>query len=63
MFSNILRTLEFCVYHLCIVLASRVSKIQVHGWAKRQDELLRRYLAVMGEIRMLRGCHKISVAT
>jgi len=54
MFSNILKTLEFCTYHLCIVLASRVSNIQVHGWAKRQDELLRRYLAAMGEIRMLK---------
>lgn len=55
MFNNIVSTLEFCIYHLIIVIASRISKIQAVGWAKRQDELLRRYLAAMCEIRMLRG--------
>ncbi len=55
MLNNIISTLEFCIYHLLIVIASRVSKIQAVGWAKRQDELLRRYLAAMAEIRMLRG--------
>jgi transposase InsO family protein len=54
MLNNILATLEFCVYHILVVIASRVSKIQAIGWAKRQDELLRRYLAAMCEIRMLR---------
>jgi transposase len=55
MFNNIMSTLEFCIYHLIIVIASRISRIQAIGWAKRQDELLRRYLAAMCEIRMLRG--------
>lgn len=54
MLNNIVGTAEFCVYHLLIVIASRVSSIPVKGWAKRHDELLRRYLGAMTEIRTLR---------
>jgi hypothetical protein len=45
MFNNIVSTIEFCIYHLLVVITSRISRIQPTGWAKRQDELLRRYLA------------------
>ena len=54
MLTIITRTIEFIVYHLCIVVSSRVSKIQVHESARHQDEFLRRYLAAMTEIRMLK---------
>ena len=55
MLTIILRTIEFCVYHLCIVIASHVSKVQVHESARQRDQLLRRYLAAMTEIRILKG--------
>jgi transposase InsO family protein len=55
MLNNILAAIEFCVYHLIIVIVSRTSRVQAVGWARRQDELMRRYLAAMCEIRMLRG--------
>ncbi|MFQ5561513.1 MAG: integrase core domain-containing protein [Nitrospinota bacterium] len=56
MLNNIIGTIEFCVYHLLLVIASKVSKIQPVGETyKRQDELLRRYLAAMSEVRILKG--------
>jgi hypothetical protein len=55
MLTIIIRTIEFCVYHLCIVAASHVSKIQVHETSRQRDQLLRRYLAAMTEIRILKG--------
>ncbi len=54
MLTIIIRTIEFCVYHLCVVVASHVSKIQVHETARQRDQLLRLYLAAMTEIHMLK---------
>jgi hypothetical protein len=56
MFTIIIRTIEFCIFHLLVVIASRISRIQAVGDTyKHQDEFLRRYLAAMTEIRILKG--------
>ncbi len=55
MLTIILRTIKFCVYHLCVVIASHISKIQVHETTRQRDQLLRRYLAAMTEIRILKS--------
>jgi len=55
MFSNVIRAVEFCAYHIIIVATSYITKIPVHESAKHKDMLMRRYMAAMTEVRILKG--------